>query len=241
MDLRRRTISTISKFCQSIIDVSKSWNCRASPSFNIKAETNVRNIFELLKSSFPHYSINFSGQSVYTNEPQLEDLLAILKNKVSNKRNKNVEILQLAEQICRRLSGKMKPVIILKDLLDNLFYCRSAIFQLQKRQRSYWDGCNSRAGPDSVQRIRPCRAWIQQSSRRDEKVCDSKSQLILTVKVSWVWQVNFNHNYFFSEGTRRDNVLKNIGDRRYAFNTVQLTTFPYQYRAPIGTYGNKIT
>ena len=45
----------------------------------------------------------------------------------------------------------------------------------------------------------------------------------------------------FSEGTRRENVVKNIDDRRYAFSTLQLATFPQQYKPPVGTYGSKKT
>ena len=45
----------------------------------------------------------------------------------------------------------------------------------------------------------------------------------------------------FSEGTRMDNTEKNIGIRTYAFSTLQLTTFPYQYRAPVGSYQSKYT
>ena len=35
-----------------------------------------------------------------------EDLLAKLKVEVHNKRNKNVEVIQLAEQITRKMHGK---------------------------------------------------------------------------------------------------------------------------------------
>ncbi len=44
--------------------------------------------------------------SLCPNEPDVEDLLAILKNEVGTKKNKNVDVLQLAEQIVRRLAGK---------------------------------------------------------------------------------------------------------------------------------------
>ena len=50
----------------------------------------------------------FSGQfSVVDDEAQVDDLMSILKNEVGNKRNKNVDILSLASQICLRLNGKI--------------------------------------------------------------------------------------------------------------------------------------
>ena len=62
---------------------------------------------------------------MYETEPLVEDLLCILKNEVHNRKNKNVEVLQLAENITRRMNGmliKMKNHFPPPKRLNNLSY-----------------------------------------------------------------------------------------------------------------------
>ena len=40
-------------------------------------------------------------------ENLVDDLMSILKNEVTNKKSKNVDILQLSSQICLKLNGKI--------------------------------------------------------------------------------------------------------------------------------------
>ncbi|KAH8411615.1 hypothetical protein KR215_007300 [Drosophila sulfurigaster] len=44
-----------------------------------------------------------------------------------------------------------------------------------------------------------------------------------------------------SEGTRMDNVFKNIGKHKYAFNLPQVIMLPAMYRPPVGAYGKAQT
>ena len=48
-----------------------------------------------------------SGHSQNNDEALIDDLMSILKNEVSNKKNKNVDVLSLSSQICLKLNGKL--------------------------------------------------------------------------------------------------------------------------------------
>jgi len=68
---------------------------------------NVSHLFFLFRSlTFTYDNSTSIGFSTYQTEPDIEDLLSILKSEVNNKKNKNVEVLHLVCNITRRLNGK---------------------------------------------------------------------------------------------------------------------------------------
>ncbi|XP_058799632.1 inositol polyphosphate-4-phosphatase type I A isoform X2 [Phymastichus coffea] len=123
----------------------------------------------------------------------LSDVMTNLKSSVQTKVNKNVEVLQLSSQICRRMRGL------------RFTSCKSA---------------KDRTGMSIT---------LEQVNILATEYHLAEHEFIRAL------------DCMRSEGCRRENTWKNIGVRKYAFNSLQIMTFPKQYRPPTGTYGSAQT
>eukprot|EP00064_Thunnus_orientalis_P020297 superscaffoldBa00005507_g20431 len=197
----------------------------------------------------------------------LSDLLSSLDRSVEARKRKNVEVLWIAAMVCRKVNGvrltsckSAKDRTAMSVTLEQCVLLRerhalsqqhfSTALDCMRRSRLSWGqmlGCYSPSGltvsgldageqPSGLQS-----SWLPQSlaPKAPRRHLYPVAFLLVTSHLLVLWLILSLVILLakYQEGCRMENVQKNVGNRKFAFSSVQLLTFPKLYRPPDGSYG----
>ena len=158
-------------------------------------------------------------QMSFMQDEEIDSILSRIRNVIEDPREKkNYMLLLQTENICRALKGGR--ITSCKSAKD-----RTSMGITLEQTTSLLQHHNMR--PGDKERVM-CRAIFCSSPSR------FLSYLFLACSRCWaqvLWTMR-------SRGVRLDNVEKNVGGRKYAFNQFQVLNLPRLYKPPEGTNGS---
>ncbi|KAJ8866130.1 hypothetical protein PR048_033654 [Dryococelus australis] len=205
--------------------------------------------FRKLDLHLPSESPGHRGPTCGPLQPSLADLVDNLKTSVHSRQNKNVDILHLSAQICRRMKGTFPSTSkIWRGGGEKRGKKKKDTGQSRGEEKRHGRGgeerglrftsCKSskdRTGMSVT--LEQCHILLSEydlAEHEFQRALDCMRRFVRFLSESGVFVLD-------SEGCRRENTCKNAGVRKYAFNSLQLLTLPKLYRPPAGTYGSAQT